>query len=198
MKSLFKNNPKSYLFVVILGILAGFAVVLFCEIPDNSLWAFYYWSSNTFGFWMFSTALIVLFSETRTCAAINAGIYIFLLFFITTVYKSFHLYWAGNTPLQSLLEVSSNSIGGWLLYSIPSALGCAFLGFVLWSGRKNTPWSKALQILPAVFILGETLILFYSVFVYRTNLFSALSNLICLVIYMAIYFFVLRKSTITP
>ena len=114
MKSFFKNKTKSYLLVVALGVLTGFAAVLFCKLPDNSLWAFYYWSSNTFGFWMFSTSLIVLFSEDRTCAAINAGIYIFLMFLITTVYKSFQLYWAGNTPFNSSLEVLANHIGGWL------------------------------------------------------------------------------------
>lgn len=122
MKSLFKDNAKSYLLLVILGILAGFSVVFFCELPDNSLWAFYYWSSNTFGFWMFSASLIVLFSEKRKCAAINAGIYIFLMFLITTAYKSFRLYWDGNTPFHSLLDLSVNSIYGWLLYSIPNAL----------------------------------------------------------------------------
>ena len=152
MKSLFKDNAKSYLLLVILGILAGFSVVFFCELPDNSLWAFYYWSSNTFGFWMFSTSLIVLFSEKRKCAAINAGIYIFLMFLITTAYKSFRLYWDGNTPFHSLLDLSVNSIYGWLLYSIPNALLCAALGLVLWSGRRNTFWGKTLKVLPAVYI----------------------------------------------
>lgn len=193
MKSLFKDNAKSYLLLVILGILAGFSVVFFCELPDNSLWAFYYWSSNTFGFWMFSTSLIVLFSEKRKCAAINAGIYIFLMFLITTAYKSFRLYWDGNTPFHSLLDLSVNSIYGWLLYSIPNALLCAALGLVLWSGRRNTFWGKTLKVLPAVFILIETVALLYSVFIFHTKLFSAIINLICLVVYIG----VMKKAAIT-
>lgn len=60
IKSLFKDNIKSYLLIVVCGVLAGFAVVLLCELPNNDLWDFYYWSSNTFGFWMWSTSLIVL------------------------------------------------------------------------------------------------------------------------------------------
>ena len=112
--------------------------------------------------------------------------------------KSFHLYWAGNMPFNSLFEVFVNHIGGWLLYSIPPALVCAILGLILWSGRKNTFWGKTLQILPPIFILIETIILFYSVFVYRTNLFSASSNLVCLMAYMIIYFSALRKSTTMP
>jgi len=188
MKTLLKDNAKSYLFITALGVLAGFLVVLFCEVPDHPLWAFYYWSSNTFGFWMFSTSLLVLFSESRRCAAINAGIYIFLMFLITTAYKTFHQYRNGNTPFGSLPEVLANSVSGWLLYSVPPALMCAALGLALWSGRRNTAWGRILKALPAVFLLIETAILFYNVFAYQTKLFSALTNLICLAAYPAICF----------
>lgn len=193
MKSLFRDNAKSYLLVAALGVLAGTVVVIICELPDNSLWSFYYWSANTFGFWMFSTSLIVLFSEKRKSAAINAGTYIFLMFFITTVYKSFRLYWNGNTPFNTLFEVSLSSAYGWLLYSIPPALVCAVLGLILWSGRRSTFWGKTLQIMPAVFILIETFVLFYNVFAYQTRLFSALTDLICLAAYIVIYFSAIKK-----
>lgn len=196
MKSLFKDNIKSYLLVVALGVLAGLAVVLFCELPDNNLWAFYYWSANTFGFWMFSTSLIVLFSEKRKCAAISAGIYIFLMFFITTMYMSFCSFWDGKTQFNTLLEVLLSHTYGWLLYSIPPALVCAALGLILWSGRRNTFWGRTLQIMPAVFILIETVVLFYNVFTNQTRLFSALSNSVCLAAYIVIYFSVIKKSIV--
>ena len=186
MKTLFKDNTKSYLLIVLFGILAGLSVVLFCDFPNDNLWAFSYWSSETFGFWMWSTSLIVLFSEKRKCAAINAGIYIFLMFFVTTVYKSFRLYWKGYTPFSSLFEVSANSVYGWLLYSIPAALLCAALGLVLWSGRKNKVWGNILQILPAVFIFIETILLFYQVLTEHTKLFSAITDAVCLIRYITI------------
>lgn len=63
MKVLFRDKLKSYSFVVALGLLAGLTVVFFIEVPDNGFWSFYYWSSSTFGFWMFSTSLIVLFVD---------------------------------------------------------------------------------------------------------------------------------------
>ena len=53
MKFMFKDKLKSYLFVIVLGVLAGLSVVLFIKLPDNNLLSFYYWSSSTFGFWMF-------------------------------------------------------------------------------------------------------------------------------------------------
>lgn len=136
MKALFRHNLKSYALVTALGLLAGVSVVLFIELPDNSFLSFYYWSSSTFGFWVFSTSLIVLFSESRKCAAINAGIYIFLMFLITTVHQSFRLYRSGATQFRSLSELMLNHIGGWLLYSVPPALVCVALGIILWYGRK--------------------------------------------------------------
>ena len=160
MKALFRHNLKSYALVTALGLLAGFSVVFFIELPDNSFLSFYYWSSSTFGFWVFSTSLIVLFSESRKCAAINAGIYIFLMFLITTVHQSFRLYRSGATQFRSLSELMLNHIGGWLLYSVPPALVCAALGIILWYGRKNTIWGKLLCAMPAVFLFAETVILF--------------------------------------
>ena len=191
MKVFFRDKLKSYCLVIALGILAGLSVVLFIELPDNSLWSFYYWSSSTFGFWMFSTSLIVLFSENRKCAAFNAGIYIFLMFFITTAHQSLQIYQSGVTQFNSLSELAVNHIGGWLLYSIPPALVCALLGIVLWSGRKNSLWGKTLRLLLAVFMLIETVILFYWVFTCKTKLFSALSDFACLLA----YFLIIRKQT---
>lgn len=186
MKALFQDNPKSYTLVTALGLLAGLSVVFFIELPDNSVWSFYYWSSSTFGFWMFSTSLIVLFSENRKCAAINAGIYIFLMFLITTTHQSLKFYRSDTIQFPSLSEFILNHIWGWLLYSVPPALVCAVLGIILWSGRKNTIWSKLLRTLPAVFLFAETALLFYSVFVHHTRLFSALSDLGCFGAYIFI------------
>ena len=183
MKVVFKDNIKSYLLIFLLSIIAGLSVVFFCEFPNNDLWAFSYWSSETFGFWMFSTSLIVLLSEKRKSATINSTIYIFIMFLITTIYKSFRAYWNFYTPYNSLIDLSMHSISGWLLYSIPPALICGILGSILWSGRKNNTWSKILCVLPSIFILGETLLLFHNVFVNHTKLFSAITDLIWFILY---------------
>ncbi len=184
MKTIFKYNLKSYLLIFLLSVVAGFLVVFFCEFPNNDLWAFSYWSSETFGFWMFSTSLIVLLSEKRKTAIINTIIYIFIMFLITTIYKSFRLYWNGYTPFNSLLELSLNSIYGWLLYSLVPALICGIFGAVLWSGRKNNVYGKFLCVLPVLFILVETITLFYSVLMTHTKLFSAVTDLIWIILYV--------------
>ena len=184
MNVVFKDNMKSYLWIFLLSILAGLSVVFFCQFPNDDLWAFSYWSSETFGFWMFSTSLIVLLSEKRKTATINATIYVFIMFLITTVYKSFHLYLHSYGPYHSALELSLHSIKGWLLYSVPPAMICGVLGAILWDGRKKNIWGKILCILPSIFILVETIFLFHSVFINHTKLFSAATDFICFVLYI--------------
>lgn len=195
MKIVFKNNIKSYLLLFLLSIIAELSVVFFCEFPSNDLWAFSYWSSETFGFWMFSTSLIVLLSEKRKTATINSIIYIFMVFLTTDIYKSFRLYWNGYTPFNSLIELSLNSIDDWLLYSLPIALIGGILGAILWNGRKNNVYGKILCILPAIFILVEIGLLFYSVFINHTKLFSAITDTIWFILYLIfLRFEVFKKS----
>ncbi len=187
MRILLPPGRASFLRVTVLGILAGALVILGLDLPQNELWAFDVWSSNTWGFWMFSVSLLVLYSGSRICAALHAGWYVFLLFFLTTVHQSaamLHTLWrAGRTSLASLPALAAESLGGWLLYSVPPALLCAALGAVFWSGRKETAWGGFLRALPAAFLLGETLFWFCRVVAQGTGLFSALSDLVCLAVW---------------
>lgn len=184
MKVVFKDNIKSYLLVILLSILAGLSVVLCLTLPNNNLWSFSYWSSSTYGFWMFTTSLIVLLSEKRKTAIINASIYVFMIFLITTIYQSIKMYFFSYTPFDSLMEIPINSINGWLLYSVIPAVICGFLGAILYSGREDKIYGKILCIMPAIFILIETIILFISVFTKQMKLFSSITDLISLILYI--------------
>ncbi len=52
---------------------------LFLWLPDNSLWDYSYFSSDTSGFWIFTTIFVVLFSAKWHIAAINAELYVLFL-----------------------------------------------------------------------------------------------------------------------
>lgn len=184
--SLFKDNLKSYLIILILGILAGILVIFFSSFPSDDLWAFSYFSSETLSFWIFSTSIIVLFSEKRKTGVINAIIYILIMFLMTAIHKSFRTYLYGYTPYNSLLELSLNSLKDWLGYSVIPALLCGSLAFVLWNGRKENIAGKILKLLPIAFILLETISLFYTVFVNHTKLFPAIIDLVCLILYIIV------------
>ena len=179
--TLFQGRIRDYMLVAVLGTASGMLVALFLWLPDNSLWDFSCFSSDTYGFWMFTTALIVLFSAKRHIAAINAGVYVFFLFLITTVFQSLRLFHAGShTPYANVGEMAAESMVGWLWYSIVPAIICAALGFLLWSARKNTKFGKLLLFAPLVFLAVETGYLLFCVFVYQTKLFSALTDIACI------------------
>ncbi len=183
----FQGRVKDYILVAVLGIAAGMLVALFLWLPDNSLWDFSYFNSDTFGFWMFTTAIVVLFSAKRHIAAINAGVYVFFLFLITTAFQSLRLFYTGShTPYATVGEMVVESTGGWLCYSIAPAIICAMLGFILWGARKNTAFGRLLLFAPAVFLVMETCYLLFYVFAYQTKLFSALSDIACIGVYCLI------------
>lgn len=185
--TLFQGRIRDYILVAALGIAAGLLVALFLWLPESVLWDFSYFSSDTYGFWMFTTALIVLFSAKRYIAAINAGVYVFFLFLITTVFQSLRLFYTGShTPYATVAEMTAGSIGGWLWYSIAPAIICAGLGCLLWGARKDTTLGKLLLFAPLVFLVIETSYLFFFVFVHQTKLFSAVTDIACIGAYCLI------------
>lgn len=188
--TLFQGKIRDYVLVALLGIVAGGLVALFLWLPDNQLWDFSYFASDTYGFWMLITSLIVLFSTKRHIAAINAGVYVFFLFLITTVFQSMRLFYTGGyTPFATVGEMAAASIGGWLWYSIFPATVCVVLGFILWGARKNTNFGKLLLFAPLAFLVAETLYLLYCVFAYQTKLFSALTDIACI----GAYYFIIKR-----
>lgn len=185
--TLFRGRIRDYILVAVLGIAAGMLVALFLWLPDNSLWDFSYFSSDTYGFWMFTTAFVVLFSAKRHITAINAGLYVFFLFLITTAFQSLRLFHPGShTPYATVGEMTVESIGGWLWYSIAPAVICAVLGFILWGARKNTTLGKLLLFAPLAFLVIETCYLLFCVFAHQTKLFSAFTDIACIGAYCLI------------
>lgn len=189
VKTFFRNRPLHYFSAVLFGISGGLLVALCFKFPSGGLWAAAYFSSSVYGFWMFTAALLVLWSEKRSVACINAGLYIFFMFFVTTVCMSVRLYKTGNTPFQSFQDMALHSIGGWLVYSIPPAILCAALACVLWSGRKNTVSGAVLRWMPMAFIALETVYMFWFVFAQKTRLFPALADLLCAAGYFMLILF---------
>lgn len=199
IKTVFKNNFKSYLAVIAFGILGGLLVAFFSGLPADDLWGFSYFSSNTFGFWMFSVATIVLLSEKKLPACLNSGIYVFLMFFVTGVYKALRNYMVNSQAFESQAEhlamYGYTHIGQWILqcaldsfiYSFEPALVCALLAFVLHFGRKPNVIGKILLTLPAVYILAEAVILYILVFSTGTMLFMAIVDTLCLAGYLMIF-----------
>ena len=178
-RTLLRGRPAHFLLTAAAGILGGLLVAFFSEFSSDGLWAAAYWSSSVYGFWIFTTSLLVLRSEKRHVACIGSGLYIFFMFLVTTVYMSLRLFCRGGTPYETLFDMTQHSFPGWLWYSIPPALLCAGLAAVLWGGRKAGTIGAVLRWLPFVFLSFETIFLFFYVFTQSTRLFPALADLLC-------------------
>lgn len=178
-RTLLQGRPLHYLLTAVFGILGSLLVAFFSEFPSDGLWAAAYWSSSVYGFWIFTTSLIVLWSEKRHVACIGSGLYIFFMFLVTTIYMSLRLFYRGGTPYETLFDMALHSLPGWLWYSIPPALLSAGLAVVLWGGRKAGTVGAVLRWMPLVFLCLETGWLFFYVFTQSTRLFPALTDLLC-------------------
>ena len=178
-RALLRGRPLHYLLTAVFGILGGLLVAFIFEFPSDGLWAAAYWSTSVYGFWIFTTSLLVLWSEKRHVACIGSGLYIFFMFLVTTVYMSLRLFYRGGTPYETLFGMALHSISGWLWYSIPPALLSAGFAAVLWGGRKAGTVGTVLRCLPFVFLCLETGWLFFYVFTQNTRLFPALTDLLC-------------------
>ena len=178
-RTLLQGRPLHYLLTAVFGILGGLLVVFIFEFPSDGLWAAAYWSTSVYGFWIFTTSLLVLWSEKRHVACIGSGLYIFFMFLVTTVYMSLRLFYRGSTPYETLFGMALHSISSWLWYSIPPALLSAGFAAVLWGGRKAGTVGTVLRCLPFAFLCLETGCLFCYVFTQSTRLFPALTDLLC-------------------
>lgn len=178
-RTLLQGRPAHFLLTAVFGILGSLLAVFIFEFPSDGLWAAAYWSTSVYGFWIFTTSLLVLWSEKRHVACIGSGLYIFFMFLVTTVYMSLRLFYRGSTPYETLFGMALHSISGWLWYSIPPALLSAGFAAVLWGGRKAGTVGTVLRCLPFAFLCLETGCLFCYVFTQSTRLFPALTDLLC-------------------
>ena len=91
-RTLLRGRPVHYLLTAAAGIFGGILVAFIFDFPSDGLWAPAYWSTSVYGFWIFTTSLLVLWSEKRYVACIGSGLYIFFMFLVTTVYMSLRLF----------------------------------------------------------------------------------------------------------
>ncbi len=186
-KTLFKHKWNSYFFIAFVGIIAGFLVAFFSQFPSDDLCGLSLFSSQTFGFWMFTSSLIALFSSKHYTAGINVALYVFFMFFITGIFKRLTIVNKG----YNTLEYFWNGLWQEALYGLLPAVVCFFLAFVLWFGRKNKLIFVFLRFAPILFILTEAIINWFGVMNRNQGLFMAVVDTVCAIGYLLI---ILKES----
>lgn len=188
-KTFFHNKTACFLLTALLGIIGGALVGFFEQYPADDLWAFALFGSNTIGFWMCTTSLIVLFSEKFYTGGVNAFLYVFFMFYVTGIFKRLAYVSKGFSDWDRFWQGFIH----WGEYAYAGLWGgvCLLLGMVLWFGRKKNLVFVILRFLPALFILAEAVSLWSNVIGRRTGLFMAIVDTLCLIFYI---FAIVRAS----
>ena len=181
-KILFQNKISSYLIASFLGVVAGLAVAFFSQFPADDLWSFAFFSSGSLGFWMFTCSLIALFSEKNYVAGINVGIYVYLMFYVTGIFKRLTIVQKGYNDMSYFYH------GLWqeLAYGLIPAAVCFILAFVLWYGRKDKIACVILRFAPALCIFAEAVSVWMVAATRGQILFMALVETVCTIVYLLI------------
>lgn len=187
--AVFKNSLLSYVLSILLGIAAGLAVAFFSRFPSDDLWGLAFFSSRTFGFWIFTCSLIALFSERHFTAGIHTALYVFFMFYVTGVFKHLVIVQKGYQPMSYFW----NGLLSNLLYGLLPALACFALAFMLWYGRMTHPFSAVLRWMPAVCIAAEELLSIRFTVIRKQGLFTVLLDAVCLILYIAIMAVQMKK-----
>jgi hypothetical protein len=147
----FKDNIKSYLLVVGLGLVAGIITELLNLFPYDTLWSL---SSiaTALGFWIFTTTLVIYFSCSNKNAAINVFLYLssmnFGFYFLQAILGCF---------MPRLYNIEGFLHWGALLRFDIYALVCGAISYVLYYWNKDNRISNVLYALPICGLGAETI-----------------------------------------
>ncbi len=165
-----------------MGIAAGLLVAFFSMFPHDDLWGLAFFSSQTFGFWIFSCSLLALLSEKKHAAGINVALYVYLMFYVTGIFKRLAVINHG----YNTMEYFWSGLYEELTYGLPYAVICFVLGFIIWHGRMDNWLSLLLRYAPALFILAELILQIVHFLSVRKGLFMLVNDALYLVFYLLI------------
>lgn len=182
---IFKHDLRSYLLASVLGVFAGLLVAFFACFPSDDLWGLAFFSSQTFGFWVFTCSLIALFSSKHYAAGGCVALYVYFMFYITGLYKRL----AVVLKMQNTWAYFFKGFYEELSYGLLAAALCFALAFILWLARKDKPIFVLLRFAPLLVIAAEAIWLWLWVINQNCFLFMAIVDTLC----AAAYLFIILK-----
>nr|MCR4581728.1 hypothetical protein [Bacilli bacterium] len=126
---IFKNNIKSFITVIIIGIVAGSLCALLDLFPPNNIWTFSSFSGSL-GFWAISGMIILMQSENRKLAGINTFLYFafmnasFFFVYLLLPIEFPRIHTLGQACIESLV------------WTIPSLI-CGVCAMIAYEAKKD-------------------------------------------------------------
>ncbi len=175
----FKNNFKSFIIVILLGIFCGVLCASLDLIPSNNLWTFASFSGSL-GFWAISATLILMQSDNIKLAAINTFLY---FGFMNSSFFFTHLLLPLEYPrISTLGQAASQS----LIWLIPSLI-CVVFALVVYQSKNDNKLGTFTLSLPLGVLLYEEISLIFSVIINHKYLFQTIVDLVGIILLFMLY-----------
>ncbi len=178
------DTKKSYMKVIIFGLIIGIVTELVNLLPNNDGLGL---SSiaGTFGFWIFTTTLVIYLSCSNKNAMMNTFLY------LASMCCSFYLLQGGikfftpNVTVDGLIEWSH--LFFWIMISIV----CGIVAYILYYWNQNNLFSNILYALPVAGMLIDTVNNCLKFYYSHTQFFGVILDVIFLMIMFCLF---LKKS----
>lgn len=179
-----KDTKKSYIKVIIFGLIIGIVTELVNLLPNNDVLG---WSSiaGTFGFWIFTTTFIIYLSCSNKNAMFNTFLYLANMCCSFYLLQGIIKFFTPNITVDGLIEWSH------LFFWVMIAMICGIVAYVLYYWNKNNKFSNILYALPIAGMLLDTVNNCLKFYYSHTQLLGAILDVIFLMIMFGLF---MKKS----
>ena len=179
-----KDTKKSYIKVIIFGLIIGIVTELVNLLPNSDILG---WSSiaGTFGFWIFTTTFIIYLSCSNKNAMFNTFLYLASMCCSFYLLQGIIKFFTPNITVDGLIEWSH------LFFWVMIAMICGIVAYVLYYWNKNNKFSNILYALPIAGMLLDTVNNCLKFYYSHTQLLGAILDVIFLMVMFGLF---MKKS----
>lgn len=179
-----KDTKKSYIKVIIFGLIIGIVTELVNLLPNSDILG---WSSiaGTFGFWIFTTTFIIYLSCSNKNAMFNTFLYLASMCCSFYLLQGIIKFFTPNMTVDGLIEWSH------LFFWVMIAMICGIVAYVLYYWNKNNKFSNILYALPIAGMLLDTVNNCLKFYYSHTQLLGAILDVIFLMVMFGLF---MKKS----
>lgn len=179
-----QDNKKSYIKIIVFGLIIGAVTELVNLLPNNDMLGL---SSiaGAFGFWIFTTTFMIYLSCSNKNAMLNTFLYLASMCCSFYALQGMIKFFTPNITVDGLIEWSH------LFFWIMIAIICGIVAYILYYWNKNNQFSNILYALPIAGMLIDTVNNCLKFYYSHTQLVGAILDVIFLIIMFCLF---MKKS----